>query len=290
MKKFMALLPILAGLVLLVAAPGAAQKKGPSLRDLQTLAQKEPENPQVHYMLGLRYEIDGFPQKAIQAYQQSLSLKADYPEALYRLGELKSLQGDREGAVKALSQAVKLKPDFKEAKAALGTVYGQQGAALLEQGDWGNAAKVLQDAVAVNPEDDAAYNNLGLAYVGQGEWDRAIEAFQTAVAINPGNVNAHFNLGSAFLQTGNKDGVLGQYAVLGNLDPALAGELFAALSFPKGKTDTPYETPQYGQSGLRPSLPSSAAPSAAYLEDALRQAPDMQGPAFESKLPAGQLR
>jgi tetratricopeptide (TPR) repeat protein len=290
MKRFWPVLFILAGLLGLAAAPGTAQKKEPTLRDLQKVAQQEPQNPQVHYMLGLKYEIEGFPKKALQAYQQALSLKPDYPEALYRWGELKGLEGDREGAIKALSQAVKLRSDFKEAKAALGTVYGQKGAALLEQGNWADAARSLQEAVALNPEDDAAYNNLGAAYVGQGDWERAIEAFRAAIEINPGNANAHFNLGSAFLRTGNKNGVLGQYAVLGNLDSALAGELFAALSFPKGKTDSPYETPQHGQTGIRPSLPSSVAPSPAYLEEALRRAPDLQGPAFESKLPAGQLR
>lgn len=290
MKKILAASFVLAGLMLLAAGSGLAQKKELSLRDLQAMAQQEPKNPQVQYMLGLKYEIEGNPQKAMQAYQQAVSFKADYPEALYRLGELKGVQGDQEGAVKALSKALKLKPDLKEAKASLGTVYGQQGAALLEQGNWAEAAQALQQAVGLNPEDDAAYNNLGAAYAAQGDYDKAIEAFQSAIEANPGNANAHFNLGSAFLQTGNKEGVLGQYAVLGNLDPALAGDLFAQLSFPKGKTDTPHETPQYGQSGMRLSLPSTAAPSPAYLEDALRTAPDLQGPAFESKLPAGELK
>jgi len=290
MKKFLIASSILASLALLVATPGFTQKKEMSLRDLQQLAQREPKNSQVQYMLGLKYEIDGFPQKATQAYQQAVSLKADYPEALYRLGEVKGLQGDREGAIKALAKAIKLKPDYKEAKVTLGTIYGQQGAALLDQEDWANAAQVLQEAVANNPDDDAAYTNLGVAYAGQGEWDRAIEALQSAIAINPGNTNAHFNLGSTYLQTGDKDGVLGQYAVLGNLDPAMAGELFAMLSFPKGRTDTPYETPQYGQTSMRPSPAPSVMPSPAYLEDALRSAPDMQGGAFDSKLPAGDLR
>jgi len=289
MKKMCVLSAILAILMLLVASPGFSQKE-PSLQDLQSMAQREPQNPQVHYMLGLKHEINGNPQKARQAYQQALNLKADYPEALYRMGELKSMQGDQEGAIKALAKAVKLKPELKEAKAALGTVYGQQGAALLEQGNWTEAAAVLKEAVALNPEDDAAYNNLGTAYAAQGEYDKAIDAFQSAVQINPGNTNAHYNLGSAFLQTGNKEGVLGQYAVLGNLDPALAGDLFEQLSFPRGKSDYAKETPQHGQAGMRPSLPSTAAPSAAYLEDALRKAPDMQGGAFDSKLPSGQMR
>jgi tetratricopeptide (TPR) repeat protein len=226
----------------------------------------------------------------LQTYQKALSLKSDYPEALYRMGELKAVQGDQQGAVKALIKALKLKPDHQEAKATLGTVYGQQGAQYLEQGNWSAAASALKEAVALNPQDDAAFNNLGAAYAAQGDYDQAIDAFQSAVQANPGNVDAHYNLGSAYLQTGDKNGVLGQYAVLGNLDPALAGQLFEQLSFPRGKSDYAKETPQYGQTGMRPSLPAEIAVSPPPLPDPLRDTPDLQGPPLDSKLPAGQLR
>lgn len=269
-----------------------AQSQEMSLQDLQQAAQKEPNNPQVHYMLGLRYELAGDSARAMQAYQQAVSLKSDYPEALYRVGELRGVQGDQEGAIQALTRAISLKPDFPEARATLATVYGQKGTALLEQGRWEDAAQTLQEAVTLNPWDDIAANNLGIAHVAQGNWNEAVEAFQTAIRANPANIDAHYNLGNTFLQTGNKEGALGQYAILGNLDPALAGEFFRSLSFPKGDPAdmTPYETPQFGQTAMRPSLPPSVAPSQPYLEDALRTAPDLQVPILDSKLPAGQLR
>jgi tetratricopeptide (TPR) repeat protein len=290
MKKFLIASSILASLALLVATPGFTRKKEMSLRDLQQLAQREPKNSQVQYMLGLKYEIDGFPQKATQAYQQAVSLKADYPEALYRLGEVKGLQGDQEGAIKALTKAIKLKPDYKEAKVTLGTIYGQQGAAFLGQGDWANAAQVLQEAVANNPDDDAAYNNLGVAYAGQGDWDKATQSFQAAIAVNPINDSAHFNLGYTYLRQGNKSGALDQYSNLSSLGSGNAGDLFGLMSFPKGwPVDTPYETPQFGETSMKPSLPSSVAPSQATLADALRDAPDMQVPIMDSALPPGPL-
>jgi Flp pilus assembly protein TadD len=269
--------------------PAPAQKREMSLKDLQQAAQQEPKNPQVHYMLGLKYEIDGAPEKAMKSYQQALGLKSDYPEALFRMGELKGAQGDQEGAIKALAKAVKLKPDYKEAKSTLATLYGQQGAALLEEGRFEDAVRALQESVTLNPQDDSAYNNLGTAYAAQGDLDKATEAFQAAIEANPGNVNAHYNLGATYLQTGNKDGVLGQYAVLGNLDPAVAGQLFQELSFPKGQSTYAKETPQFG-STMRVSPPSPLAISPPPLPEPLRDAPTMQGPAHDSKMPAGQLR
>jgi tetratricopeptide (TPR) repeat protein len=286
-------LVLITSLVLnLAGSPGPARSQEVSLQDLQQAVQKEPDNPQVHYMLGLMHELEGNPAKAMQAYQQAVSLKSDYPEALYRVGELKGAQGDQEGAIQALAKAISLKPDYQEARATLATVYGQKGSALLEQGRWADAAQALQEAVALNPGDDAGANNLGIAYVAQGDWSRAVAAFQTAILANPANVDAHYNLGNTFLQIGDKEGALGQYAILGNLDPALAGDFFRRLSFPKGDPSemTPYETPQFGQTVMRPSLPPSVAPSQPYLEDALRTAPDLQVPIMDTKMPAGQLR
>jgi tetratricopeptide (TPR) repeat protein len=291
MVRHSVFLKLIICLVLIMAGGmGPAHSQEVSLQDLQQAAQKEPENPQVHYMLGLKYELGGDSAKAMQAYQQAVSLKSDFPEALYRVGELKGVQGDQEGAIQALARAINLKPDFKEAQATLATIYGQRGAALLEQSRWADAAQALQEAVALNPGDDAAANNLGIAHVAQGDWSRAVEAFQTAIRANPANIDAHYNLGNTFLQTGDKQGALGQYAILGNLDPAAAAELFRQLSFPKGQTGYTYETPQFGQTAMRPSLPPSMAPSQPYLEDALRTAPDLQLPVMDSKLPAGQLR
>jgi tetratricopeptide (TPR) repeat protein len=269
--------------------PTPAQQRELGVKDLQQAVQQEPNNPQVHYMLGLKYELDGAPERAMKSYQQAIGLKSDYPEALYRVGELKGAQGDQEGAIKALAKAIRLKPDYQEAKATLASVYGQQGATFLEQGRPEEAVRALKEAVALNAQDDAAQNNLGTAYVLQRDLDKAVEAFQAAIEANPGNVNAHYNLGSTYIQTGNKDGVLGQYAVLGNLDPAAAGQLFEELSFPKGKSMYAKDTPQHGTT-MKMSPPSPLAVSPPPLPDPLRDAPTMQGPAHDSKMPPGQLR
>lgn len=251
MKRPSLVLALLSLWLVIFASPGLTQKRQVTLKNLQQAAQREPQNPQVHYMLGLKYEIEGSPQKAIQAYQQAVRLKPDYPEALYRLGELKGVQGDREEAIQALAKAIKLKPDYKEAKATLGIVYGMQGAQLLEQNRWADAAQALKEAVALNPEDDAAYNNLGVAYAGQGDLAKAAEAFRAAIEANLANVEAQYNLGFISLLLGDKTGALGQYAILGNIDPGLAGELFEKISFPKGRG--PYETPQWGATDLKES-------------------------------------
>lgn len=219
--------------IVFTAGPGWARKKGPSLRELEEAVAKNPQNPQARYMLGLKYEIAGDQQKAMKAYQEALRLKGDYPEALFRLGEVKYAQGNLEGAARDLKAALKYKPGYKEAQAALGTVYGKQGLDLINQGDLAGAERKLKLALENNSYDDASLNNLGVALSAQNRWSEAREAFRAAAQQNPNNTNAQFNLGVTSVLAGDKPAALEQYAILGASNPAMAGELFALISFPE---------------------------------------------------------
>jgi len=116
----------------------------------------------------------------------------------------------------------------------------------------------------------------------------AAQAFQQAVRANPANDNAHFNLGYTYLSTGFKQGALDQYAALTTLGSGYGGELFALISYPKGyPVDTPYSTPQWGQTKPYKPLPAAELPPPPNLADALRGSPDLQIPAYESSVPAG---
>ncbi len=277
-------------LTVFVISPGWAQKREPSLRQLQEAVKNNPNDPRLHYLMGLKYQNEGSDAKALKAYQKAVSLNHQFSEALLRLGALKSAEGDQEGAVKALKKAVQLDPKNKEAKALLGSVYGRQGVALMEQGKNAEAIKVLQLAVTNKPEDDAALNNLGVAFAAQGDLNLAAQAFQQAIRANPANDNAHFNLGYTNLSAGDRTGALDQYAALTALGSGYGGELFGLLSFPKGyPVDTPYSPPQWGQTTPYKALPAAELPSPPSITDALRDSPDLQIPSYGSAQPGGQL-
>jgi len=282
---------VLLVLVLLgtASSPGWAQR-AVSLRQLQEAVQKNPNDPSLHYLLGLKYQNEGKDDKALAAYQKAVSLNPQYAEALLGLGALKAAQGDHDGAVKALKRAVQLDPKNKEARAWLSAVYGRQGLALLEQDKPAEAAKVLQLAAANNPKDTVALNNLGVALARLGDLDLAGQAFQKAIRADPANDGAHFNLGCTYLQAGDKTGALDQYAALTTLGSGYGGDLFALMSYPKGyPVDKPYSPPQWGQSTPYKSLPAAELPSSPKIADALRNTPDLQVPAYDSSLPGGEL-
>jgi Flp pilus assembly protein TadD len=272
-----------------VSNPGWAQKEV-SLRQLQEAVRNKPNDPSLHYLLGVKYQNEGQDSKALAAYQKAVSLNPRYAEALLGLGSVKAAQGDLDGAVKALKKAVQFDPKNKEARTWLSVVYGKQGLALLDQGKAAEAAKVLQQAAANNPKDTAALNNLGVALAALGDLDLAAQAFQKAIKANPANDGAHYNLGCTHLQSGDKTQALNQYAALTTLGSGYGGELFALMSYPKGyPVDTPYSPPQWGQSTPYKPLPATALPNSPEIADALRQTPDLQIPAYGSSLTGGEL-
>jgi cytochrome c-type biogenesis protein CcmH/NrfG len=272
-----------------VTSPGWARKREPGLRQLQEAVRNKPNDPRLHYLLGLKYQNQGNDRQALKAYQKAVSLNPQYTEAFLALGAVKSVLGDQDGAVKAIKKAIQLDPKDQEAKTLLGVVYGRQGLALLGQGENAEAAKVLKMAATSNPEDDAAFNNLGVALAVQGDFNLAAQAFQAAIKANPANDDAQFNLGYTYLRMGDKTGALNQYAALTTLGSGYGGELFGLMSYPKRyPIDTPYDAPQWGQTRPYKALPATDLPPPTKIADALRESPDLQIPSYGSSLPRGQ--
>lgn len=281
---------LLIAVVLVWSAPAFPAVGGPTLRELQQAVAAEPQNPQARYMLGLKYEIEGRPKQALEAYAEALKLKPDYPEVLLRSGEVKFMQGDAAAGIREVEKALKLNPQNLQAREALAFMHGRQGLTHLEQGRLQDAQASLQTALQYNPQDDGALNNLGVVLSQMGRLAEAREAFAAAAAANPNNPQAQFNLGLAYLLEGNKEGALQQYTILGLTRPQEAAELFALISFP----DRSGMDPSYGK--FRSAVPdrypeSFRTPPTPDYPSPLQTAPGLDSSGrYPSSLPDSQLR
>lgn len=270
-------------------SPALAKKEGPSLLSLQKAVQANPKDPQARYMLGLKYEIEGRPDKALKEYQAALKLKPGYPEVLLRTGELKFTQGNVAGGIRDIKEFLKAKPQSKEGKEALAYLYSHQGLTQVEQGNYDQAVASLTAALQLDPQNDAAMNNLGVALSQQGRLEEAAQAFQSAAALNPNNSQAQFNLGAVYFMAGNKEGALQQYTILSKVSPREAAELFALISFPdRSGMDESYgkfksaQPGRYPETFGNPPVPDYPSPL---------QTPELDTSGrYPSSLPAGDLR
>jgi Flp pilus assembly protein TadD len=130
--------------LLLGTSPASAGQAPPTLKKLKQAVVANPQDPQAHYDLGVKYESLGQTKEATGEYRKALSLKPDFDQALYSLGRLMGELGETDRAIELSKQAVKLKPNSAEAKTLLATVYNQQATELLRQGQPGRRQRGLR--------------------------------------------------------------------------------------------------------------------------------------------------
>jgi tetratricopeptide (TPR) repeat protein len=215
-------------LLSLGAGPAGAAERSPTVRQLKEAVAANPQDPQAHYALGLKYESMGETKKALGEYKKTLKLKPKDAQALYHLGRLTGELGDSDQAIKILKQAVKLNPKFSEARTQLAAEYNRQGAALMAQGSLGAAQEALEAGIQANggpTETEALRNNLGCLYVRQNRLDQAVGAFQEVLRQNPNAPQAHYNLGLIYYTQGDYQAASRQIFALKGIDPGMAGEL-----------------------------------------------------------------
>jgi tetratricopeptide (TPR) repeat protein len=210
------------------AGPAAAREKTPTIRQLKQAVAANPQDPQVHYALGEKYESLGQMKQARREYKTALSLKPDDAKGLYRMGRLMEKLGELEPAIKIIKEAVKLDPKLAEARTLLAAAYNMQGMALMQQGSLDAAQEALEAGLQAKGDPavtEALGNNLGCLYVRQDRPDQAIGTFQEVLRQNPDVAQARYNLALLYYQQGDYQAANQQFYALKGTNPQMAAEL-----------------------------------------------------------------
>jgi len=130
----------------------------------RVLAEKAPENANVHVYLGIalfdlrRYE------EAVAAYRRAIEIQPFFPVAHNNLGNALRMIGQVEQADHALALALEQKPDYLNAMKNRGTLWVWDG-----QIDRG--LRWYQAAIALQGDDAEVRRNLGIIYLLQGRYE-----------------------------------------------------------------------------------------------------------------------
>jgi predicted O-linked N-acetylglucosamine transferase (SPINDLY family) len=182
-----------------------------------------------HFEQGNAYLArNDFP-RAIEAYQEALSLAPELVEALYNCGVSFHKQGELGSAADCYRQAIRRSPElaeahfnlahacdelnrFDEAEAAYREVLRLQpenaaaaynlGYLHKSRGNYADALTAFQEALHIRPDYAQALNNIGLIWSIQDRLDEALICFEQSLAIKPDLVEAHYNLGVAYQKSG----------------------------------------------------------------------------------------
>jgi len=152
---------------------------------------KNPQNPTLHYRLGLAYEENEQFGDALKAYERAVALKPNYGDAQVALGALNMKLNQYDKALRAYNQAVllDLTPEIK----------------------------------------GAAYRAMALIYFRRDRFQEAVEPFKQAIALAPQGT-MHLNLGLTYLKLGDKTSAMEQYRLLKERNSILAAQLLKQIN------------------------------------------------------------
>lgn len=130
---------------------------------------------------------------SISATRKALSLRPDDPELHYNLGLALFRQGKMKEAEDALRESLRQKPDFVLPRRTLGVILCDF------RRDYDGAIEVFQEALRIDANDAATHYNLGTAYAGKGKYDRAETEFREALRLDGDYAGAHSSLGAVYI-------------------------------------------------------------------------------------------
>ncbi len=151
---------------------------------------------EVRYTLGLVYLRFQHAQKAVEVFEELLSVEANHVGALFSSGSAHQTLGNFQQAERLLRRAIVLEPNHANAANALGYLYAEQGVHLEE------AAALVQHALKFAPTSGAYLDSLGYIYFKQGKLDEALELLEQASEQLPDTPEILLHLGAAYGEKG----------------------------------------------------------------------------------------
>ncbi len=143
---------------------------------------EDPENPIFYYYRGATFEKTGDLDKAMEDYQKSVELKADFILPTANIGKIYAKKREHEKAIEFYKKAVELGDQDA-------TNYYNYGVCLMNLGKKEQAKEVLEKLISLDENYSDAYYQLGIIYIGLGDSAKAKEFLQKFIDLDPENQN-----------------------------------------------------------------------------------------------------
>ena len=171
-----------------------------------------------YYYRGAAYDSRGFYDRAIQDYDQAISLYPKYASAYNKRGYAYWATFKLDQAIADFDQAISLNPKFAQA-------YNNRGNAFRVKGDHDRAIQDFDQAIALLPKFPEAFGNRGISYQAKGQYERAIQDYDQSIALDGKIPRVFYDCGTAYEALGRHDKAIADYNQAITLEPKYARAL-----------------------------------------------------------------
>lgn len=156
----------------------SAGKADEALQLLNSIVEKEPENPFFQTTLGSDYRTSGHPREAIPHFEAAIRLDPKHGGAYQEMALAYRELRDYPEALKAAEASIAVEPDRSEFHSVLGLL-------LVDTGDFDRAQEEFSQVLSLDPNNAVAWNNAGNAYRAMGRQEDAAGAYKKAIELSP---------------------------------------------------------------------------------------------------------
>ncbi|MCU0287135.1 MAG: tetratricopeptide repeat protein, partial [Acidobacteria bacterium] len=154
--------------------------------------ESESQNPSHYLTFGNNYaELEKYD-KAINSYNEAITLYPNYTLAYSNKGYVLNKLGQYEEAVKILKDAIDLNPEDSQA-------YNNIGIALRKLKRYDEMWEKFQNAIANDPNNFITYINRGRIYEKMGKQEDALKDYRIASDLDPRNFYIYYKLGLSYV-------------------------------------------------------------------------------------------
>lgn len=185
-----------------------------ALREFLKAEELNPEDPFLHYGLGLTYRAKGKPDLAIEHFRKALRINPDYSAARNGLGTAYLAKRDWDAAIKAFEEVAE---NILYATPEL--PLSNLGLAYYQKGDYASAQKYYMRALELKPGFINALVGLGRTYMALGKPSEAVKSLETGARYYPRSGAVFFDLGKAYTMSGEYPKALRAFEKVSELAP-----------------------------------------------------------------------
>jgi tetratricopeptide (TPR) repeat protein len=191
--------------------------------------QENPRNYENYITLAAVYQsvvplrVDGAYEKALEAYDQAITLNPSSPATRVLLAQLELSRNDLERAESRLLEAIGLKRNYLQAVLLLARLK-------IETGDSAEALEATERALVIAKADEISLFQIAIYKLGAGDIKNANSLFTRITEINPQYANAHYFIGVTYALLGEYEKAISALSRVGTLAPENAESVAADIA------------------------------------------------------------